>query len=170
MSNIETTQHTPKSSNGKFFISIIICLGVGSLSGYLTGSEMNTWFRTIQKPDWNPPGFLFGPVWTLLYLMMGIALWIVWKSEVTKLKKNIAILFFSIQLIFNFLWSIIFFKYHSPFYALLDIILLWLTIIITMFLFRPISKRAFYLLIPYICWVTFATALNYAIWQLNKYV
>ena len=151
----------------KLIVSICVCEGIGIISGLMTSNEINTWFTTINKPIWNPPGFLFAPVWTILYLLMAIGIWLVWKTDFTNTSKSNAINFFIFQLGLNFLWSIFFFKLHSPALALLDIILLFISIIITMFHFSKVSKNATWLLLPYLCWVGFATFLNYTIWTLN---
>jgi translocator protein len=156
------------SSFWKLTISVIICETIGIASGLLTQSEMNTWFTTLNKPSWNPPSYLFAPVWTTLYLLMGIALWLIWKSDALEQSKIKAIIIFAIQLFFNFWWSILFFKFHSPALALFDIVLMIITILISIFHFAPISKLAAWLLIPYLFWVCFATVLNYSIWMLNR--
>jgi translocator protein len=157
-----------KNSFWKLIIAISLCQVVGIVSGLISQTEMNTWFVTINKPSWNPPSYLFAPVWATLYLLMGISLWLVWKSEAFAQSKKMAIIIFSSQLVFNFLWSILFFKFHSPALALMDIALMVVTIVITIFRFYSISKFASWLLIPYLFWVCFATVLNYCIWMLNK--
>ncbi len=151
----------------KLVISICLCESVGIISGLLTASEIDTWFTTLNKPFWNPPAYLFGPVWALLYLLMAIALWLVWKTAVINVRKSNAISFFILQLGLNFLWSIFFFKLHSPTLAFLDILLLIITLLITIISFAKISKVAAWLLVPYISWVCFAAVLNYTIWMLN---
>ena len=138
------------------------------MSSLLSSTLMNPWFSNLNKPSWNPPSAVFGPMWTVLYLLMGISLWLVWKSTKATNQKEIAITFFIIQLFLNFWWSLLFFKFHSPALALADIILLLILIIITAFHFFPISRTAAYILIPYILWVAFASLLNYSIWILNK--
>ena len=153
----------------KLIIDIIIPVAVGAISGFFTSSNVNTWFPTIVKPSFNPPSWLFAPVWTTLYVMMGIALFLVWKNEsVAKSLKQKAIIFFAIQMTLNFLWSFTFFEMHEIGWAVVNILLLWIFIIATIFSFAPISKTAAWLLVPYISWVSFASILNIAIWQLNK--
>ena len=153
----------------KFIISVLIPVGIGAISGLFTASNVQTWFVTVAKPSFNPPSWLFGPVWTTLYVMMGIAFFLVWKNEtVQKSIKQKAIILFAIQMVLNFLWSFIFFQQHEIGWALVDIILLWIFILLTIFSFAPISKTAAWLLVPYISWVSFATILNFAIWQLNR--
>lgn len=156
------------SSFWKLVIAILICEIVGIASGLLSQAEMNNWFATIKKPIWNPPSYLFAPVWTTLYLLMGIALWLVWKSTFIERQKNNAIKLFALQLFLNFWWSIFFFRFHSPYLAFLDIVLMAITILLTIFKFSRISKTASWLLVPYFLWVCFAAVLNYSIWLLNK--
>ncbi len=153
----------------KLIIAIIIPVAVGGISGFFTASNVDTWFTTVAKPSFNPPSWLFAPVWTTLYVMMGIALFLVWKNEtVSKAVKQKAIIFFAIQMALNFLWSFTFFEAHAIGWAVVNIVLLWLFILATIFSFAPISKTAAWLLVPYISWVSFASILNIAIWQLNK--
>ena len=151
----------------KEIISISIPLLVGFSGSFFTVTGPGSWYTTIQKPEWNPPGWIFGPVWTTLYIMMGIALFLVWKEEENAARKKTAIIFFGIQMVLNFAWSFIFFGQHRIGLALVDIILLWLAILITIFLFARINRAAAWLLVPYISWVSFAALLNYTIWQLN---
>ena len=156
------------SNNWKFAICIIICQAVGFISGLLSSTQNNTWFETIIKPSWNPPGYLFGPVWTILYLLMAIALWLVWKSNGPETQKTQACLVFAAQLFLNFWWSILFFKLQCPLCAFVEIIVMICLIIITIIKFSEISNTAAWLLVPYISWVCFATILNYKLWVLNK--
>jgi len=152
----------------KLIVSISIPLLIGFTSGFFTITGAGSWYQTIQKPSWNPPGWVFGPVWTTLYVMMGIALFLIWKSSANKDVKQTAILLFSIQLILNFFWSFIFFNQQQPGWALVEIIVLWSAILITIFSFSKINNTASWLLVPYISWVSFATILNYTIWKLNS--
>lgn len=163
---MESTQKL--SSVWKYIIAIIVCEGVGITSGLLASANNNMWFDSLTKPTWNPPGYLFGPVWTTLYLLMGISLGIVWNNKTTEINKRKAYLLFIVQLFLNFWWSILFFHFHSPALALVDIILMVITIILTIFSFSHFSKTAAWLLVPYISWVSFATILNYTIWNLNR--
>ena len=151
----------------KFFISVGIPLLVGGLGGFFTSSAVNGWYVLAKKPSFNPPNWIFAPVWTLLYLLMGIALYLVWKSEANKGLKRQAIGLFAIQLVLNFFWSIIFFYAHQPGWAFLEIIALWAMILLTILWFGKISPAAAWLLVPYISWVSFASLLNFAIWILN---
>jgi translocator protein len=154
--------------------SIMVCLGVGSLGSIFTSSSVSSWYPTLIKPSFNPPGWIFGPVWTILYILMGIALYLIWTNNITKKRKkvdekiiNMAIIWFFIQLGLNFLWSIMFFGLHSPLLGLINIILLDIAVIITKYKFYQINKTSCYLLLPYLLWITFATVLNFALWYLN---
>jgi len=152
---------------------LVICIGVcfvfafaGSTFTPVPGSE---WYYSIlKKPSWNPPDWLFPPAWSLLFLLMGIALYLVvdkW-SEKTDVKS--ALTAFGVQLLLNFSWSAAFFGLHSPSKALVVIVLLWLAIVLTIVKFKAVSPTAGYLLIPYLLWVSFASFLNFTIWQLNR--
>ena len=151
----------------KLIIAIAIPVAVGAISGFFTATGVESWYQTINKPSWNPPGWIFGPVWTTLYVMMGIALFLVWKSDSSDILKKTAIALFAIQLILNFFWSFIFFDQQQPGWALVEIIAMWIFILLTIFAFGNVSKLAAWLLVPYISWVSFATILNYTIWKLN---
>ncbi|MGB3006227.1 MAG: TspO/MBR family protein [Chitinophagaceae bacterium] len=152
----------------KLIISLAIPLAIGATSGFFTVSGVESWFQTINKPTWNPPNWIFGPVWTTLYVMMGIAFFIIWKSEIRSELKKSAIVLFAVQLVLNFFWSFIFFNQHEIGWALVEIIVMWFFILFSIFAFGNISKTAAWLMVPYISWVSFATILNYTIWQLNK--
>jgi translocator protein len=151
----------------KLIISIAIPVAIGAISGFFTVTGVESWYQTINKPSWNPPSWIFAPVWTSLYVMMGIGLYLVWKSDSSEVLKKTAISLFAVQLILNFFWSFIFFNQQQPGWALVEIIAMWIFILLTIFAFAPVSKPAAWLLVPYICWVSFATVLNYTIWQLN---
>jgi benzodiazapine receptor len=151
----------------KLFISILIPLLVGAISGYFTSSGVNGWYEAANKPWFNPPNWIFAPVWTGLYIMMGIAFFLVWKTETYRSVKQSAVFLFAAQLILNFFWSLIFFKMQQPGWAFAEIILMWVTILLTILAFGKISSTAAWLLVPYISWVSFATVLNYSIWRLN---
>ena len=151
----------------KLIISIAFPLAAGLTGGLFTASQIPGWYVHLQKPSWNPPNWLFAPVWTVLYIMMGIALFLVWKNNADRKVKRTAITIFVVQMLLNFMWSFIFFNRHQVGYALADIVLLWMLIIATIYWFGKISTPAAWLLVPYLCWVTFAAALNFAIWKLN---
>ena len=143
---------------------LIICLGVGGVAGYATLPEIAGWHSTLNKPNFNPPNWIFGPIWTLLYILMAISAWLMWQRGGL---MQPALGFFAVQLIFNFAWSFIFFRAHLIGWALVDICLLWLAIVATIFSFVQVSAIAAWLLIPYLAWVSFATLLNASIWRLN---
>lgn len=149
----------------KLIFSIGLCLGAGVLGSFFTVSSIPTWYTTLNKPSFSPPNWIFAPVWTVLYILMGVSLYLVWISK-SKLKQNALYLFF-VQLGLNALWSLIFFGLHNPSLALVDIIALWVAIILTMRAFLKINKISGRLLVPYLAWVSFATYLNYSIWVLN---
>jgi len=151
----------------KLIISILIPLLVGAVAGYFTSSGVDGWYAVANKPSFNPPDWIFAPVWTTLYIMMGIALFLVWRSDADKTIKQTAIVLFTIQLALNFFWSFIFFTLQQTGWAFAEIILMWLMILLTIIWFGKISKPAAWLLVPYICWVSFASVLNYYICQLN---
>jgi translocator protein len=156
------------SSTWKLIIAVLVCEAIGFTSGLMGSAGMNAWFDQLQKPSWNPPAYLFAPVWTLLYCLMGIAFWLIWKNETDVTHKRNAYFAFALQLFLNFWWSIIFFNFQSPFFALIEILLMWLAILLTISRFAKISKTAAWLLVPYLLWVSFASVLNYTIWSLNK--
>ena len=147
----------------KLVISVVLCLAVGLIAGFFTASSVQDWYSTLNKPSFSPPNWLFGPVWTLLYILMGVSLYLVWSNNGSKL----AITFFAIQLALNFLWSFLFFQLKNPLLAFIDIVLLLIMIVVTMVSFYPVSAAAAYLMIPYILWVSFASILNFAIYWLN---
>jgi benzodiazapine receptor len=152
----------------KIIIVILVCVSIGYLSGTVTRDSITTWYPKLVKPVFNPPNWIFAPVWTLLYVMMGIAAGLVWTSdsEVKIVKKALG--FFAIQLGLNALWSYLFFGLHNPLLALIEIVLLLLLIFETYKQFKKIDKVAAMLLLPYLAWVSFATILNASIWWLNK--
>jgi translocator protein len=152
----------------KLFISLLIPLLVGAVAGYFTSKGVSTWYVTLNKPSFNPPNWLFGPVWTTLYVLMGVGLYLVWKKPDDTIGRNIAITIFFIHLVFNFFWSFIFFAWQKPNFAFVEIVMLWLSIVATIYFFYKVDRTAALIQIPYLCWVSFATVLNFAIWQLNK--
>ena len=151
----------------KLFISILIPLLVGSIAGFFTTAGVNGWYAVANKPFFNPPNWLFAPVWTALYIMMGIALYLVWKTETTNAVKQTALILFGVQLALNFLWSFIFFYAKQPGWAFADIIAMWIVILLSIIWFGKISTTAAWLLVPYIFWVSFASLLNFYIWKHN---
>lgn len=150
-----------------FAVCVTIPLIIGGLSGFITANEIGSWFIALEKPSFNPPNYLFGPVWTALYILMGISLYMVWVSPKSERRKK-ALQVFCLQLFFNFWWSILFFSFHLLFVAIIDILLLWVFIIYMLKLFKEVKPMASYINIPYLLWVSFASVLNLAIWWLNK--
>ncbi|MFA6314856.1 MAG: TspO/MBR family protein [Candidatus Paceibacterota bacterium] len=152
----------------KLAVAIIVSELAGIIGSVFTISAIPTWYATLTRPALNPPSWLFGPVWTTLYLLMGIAAFLVWNKGLDRKDVRKALAVFGLQLVLNAAWSIIFFGLHSPLWAFVDIAFMWFTIIWTMFLFYKISKPAMWLLLPYILWVSFAGYLNFMIWILNS--
>ena len=152
----------------KILLLVVVCVSIGYLSGMVTRDSINTWYPTLEKPVFNPPNWIFAPVWTMLYVMMGVAAGLVWTSHSDEKTIQKALGFFAIQFGLNALWSYLFFGLHNPLLALVEIVLLWLMILETYNQFRKIDKTAGLLLIPYLAWVSFATILNASIWWLNR--
>lgn len=175
----------------KFLASLVICSLAGAIGSISTASSVSTWYTTLVKPALNPPSWLFAPVWTTLYIMMSVSLFLVWKNNwkiryplVTKKwgkawnpysqrlwtgswQTANVISIFGIQLGLNTLWSVLFFGLHTPGFAFFELLALWCAIVYTIINFYRISKPAAYLLIPYLLWVSFAGYLNFMIWMLN---
>lgn len=149
-------------------ISLGLCLTAGALGAAFTTPEIAGWYAALAKPSFNPPSWLFGPVWTTLYLLMGLAAFLVWNRGGDLAEVRRALILFIVQLVLNVLWSLVFFRMHSPLAGLIVLILLWLGILFTLLSFRRLSGPAAWLLAPYLAWVTFAGVLNMAIWHLNR--
>ena len=150
----------------KLAISIVLCQLAGFLGSIFTAPAIPTWYKTLKKPFFTPPDWIFGPVWISLFILMGISLFLVWRKQEHPQFK-ITLTFFLIQLIFNILWSAAFFGLRSPLLGLIDIVLLWVAILLTIRNFLRISKVAGLLLLPYVLWVSFAVVLNFSLWILN---
>ncbi|WP_291868686.1 TspO/MBR family protein [Maribacter sp.] len=148
-------------------ISVGVCLVIGFLSSLVTQSSVNDWYITLNKPVFNPPNWLFAPVWSILYVLMGVAAGLVWAKGFYHLWVKTALYHFGFQLLLNALWSIVFFGLKEPLGALFIIIALLVMLTFTFKWFKVVNKTAAYMLIPYILWVSFATLLNYKIWELN---
>ena len=149
----------------KLIICLIVPMLVGGISGVATVAGIKDWYVHLNKPFFNPPNYLFGPVWSILYLLMGISLFMILQSKSITKKKAISIFF--VQLFLNFWWSFLFFKFQLLGISLIEIVLMWLSILWMIIEFKKINKTAAYLQIPYLAWVTFASLLNLAIWYLN---
>jgi tryptophan-rich sensory protein len=152
----------------KLVVAVLVPLAVGGLSGFATAQGVETWYPTLVKPSFNPPAWVFGPVWTVLYIMMGVAAFLVWRQGLGTPGVRLALTVFAIQLALNGLWSILFFGMHSPGWAFVEIIVLWLAILASTWLFRGLAPTAGWLMLPYLAWVGFATVLNGSIWLLNR--
>lgn len=152
-----------------YYIAIAagVCLLIGFLSGFATQTSIDSWYATLQKPSFTPPNWIFAPVWTVLYLMMGVAAGMVWARGFYHIWVKTALYYFGFQLLLNALWSIVFFGLRSPFAALLLILALLIMIVLTIKWFKVVSTTAAYLMVPYLLWVCYATYLNYRIWALN---
>jgi benzodiazapine receptor len=146
----------------KLIVSILITNAAGLIGSIFTQTGPGSWYTQIAKPSWNPPNYVFGPVWTTLFILMGISLYFLWEKTHKK-----ALTFFGIQLILNILWSVFFFGLENPLLAFIEIIILWIAILLTIIYAYRAYKPSAYLLIPYILWVSFAAVLNFAIYLLN---
>ena len=152
----------------KLICSVSICLLTGFVTSFLTMDSVKTWYADLSKPSFNPPDWAFGVVWPILYLMMGVAAFLIWRKGTDSKQVRVALGLFLVQLVLNGIWTPIFFGLHMMGLALAEIILLWLVILATIISFWRISKPAAYLLMPYILWVSFAIALNASLWYLNR--
>lgn len=156
---------------GKKIVRLIICIlipiAIGTIAGLITRDEMENggWFDSLIKPSFNPPNAVFGPVWTTLYTLMGISLYLIWNVNDNNREK--ALLIFGLQLFFNFWWSILFFHFHLLLASVIDILVLWISIIWMIVAFKRIKPAAGYLQLPYLIWVCFASVLDISIWLLN---
>lgn len=147
--------------------AVALCFIPGIVGSLFTAPAIPTWYAGLVKPAFNPPDWVFGPAWTILYLLMGIALFLVVKGGLTERRVKVAAGVFTVQLFLNGLWSYVFFGLKSPGWALTEIAVLWASILISLILFMRISRAAGLLLVPYLGWVTFAAVLNGATWRLN---
>jgi benzodiazapine receptor len=154
----------------KLIIAIAVCEFAGLIGSFFTTLSISTWYAGLARPQFSPPNWIFAPVWTMLFALMGISLFLVWKNDSSidsKKRKRGGIILFFIQLFLNVLWSVIFFGLHNPGAAFAELIALWLAIFAAIIAFYKISKSAAWLLVPYVIWVSFAGYLNYSIWVLN---
>jgi translocator protein len=165
--NMQSLSLSDKSDWISLIFFLIGCFAVAGLGSFATVPEIPVWYANLRKPAWTPPNWLFGPVWTALYLAMAIAAWMVWRRTGWE-GSNGALWLFVIQLALNLSWSFIFFKFHSPPWAFVEIVVLWIMIAATIAKFAGISRASAILLAPYLVWVTYAAALNFAVWRMNK--
>jgi translocator protein len=147
--------------------SLALCLAAGGLGSFATAAKIPTWYATLAKPSFNPPNWIFAPVWTMLYVLMAVAVWMVWTRR-EQVDVQTALVLFGAQLALNTLWSFLFFGMQNPGAAMVEIVVLWVAIAATMIAFRPVSVTAVWLLAPNLAWVSFASCLNFAIWRLNS--
>lgn len=173
---------SPFRSGVAFVVCVVVCFAAAGVGGIATSRSVTTWYRTLERPSWSPPDWLFGPVWTLLYAMMAVAAFLVWRrafgggggvragGEIPDVRPaaRVALVVFGVQLVLNALWSWLFFAMRSPLAGLVEIVVLWMAIAATIALFWPLSRVAAGLMVPYLAWVSFATALNGALWWLNR--
>jgi len=152
----------------KLILSVVVCLLAGSLGTIFTISAIPTWYAGLIKPFFSPPNWLFGPVWTILYILMGVSFFLIWQKGFKDKKVVTALKLFAVQLLLNAIWSPIFFGAKNLFLAFIVIVFMWVFIVKTIFAFKKIDKVASYLLYPYIAWVSFATILNFSVWFLNR--
>ncbi len=153
-------------SISKLIASLALPLAVGAIAGLFTAKSIPNWYATLNQPSFNPPNWLFGPVWTTLYILMGISLYMIWTLEPGK-ERNLALVAFGVQLVLNFAWSFFFFYFKTLGFALIEIVALWTSIIFMIVLFYKLKPMAAYMNIPYLLWVSFATILNAAYYKLN---
>jgi len=151
----------------KLIFSISICQLAGVMGSIFTAPSIPVWYETLQKPYFSPPNWIFAPVWILLFTLMGISLYLILIENLNDKAVKIGMAIFSFQLILNIIWSFLFFSLQNISYALFEIMILWLAILLTIYQFWKINKKSSYLLIPYLLWVTFAAILNFTIWRLN---
>jgi len=152
----------------KLAASVALCMLAGLVGSIFTTPQIAGWYSTLEKPAFQPPNWIFGPVWTVLYILMGIALFLVWRRGIAETKAKVALLVFLLQLILNAFWSFAFFGRESPGAGLVVIVALWLGIVATIAAFARVSRAAALILVPYILWVSFAAVLNASIYSLNR--
>lgn len=155
-----------KSDIIKLVISILIPLALGAIAGRFTAQAVPDWFASLNRPSFSPPNWIFGPVWTILYILLGISLYLIWKQIPSKQRNN-ALLIFSLQMFLNFIWSFVFFYFNQIGLALIVIIGLWISIVFMLISFYKLKPSAAYLNLPYLLWVTFASVLNAGYFILN---
>jgi len=158
---------SPAAQAGGLIVFLTICFIAAAIGGIVTGPAIDGWYETLEKPSWQPPAWVFGPVWTMLYLLMAIAAWLVWRSAGAR-SAAVPLSLFAVQLVLNVAWSWTFFYLQRPGWAVLELIVLWVAIALTTLAFFRRSPVAGGLMLPYLAWVTFAGVLNFTIWRLNS--
>lgn len=165
-----TTPNTASNTTGRSILALagflLLSFAAGALGGRATYPAIPGWYQSLEKPSWTPPEWLFGPAWTTLYILMGVAAWLVWRYGGWRSQKR-PLTLFVVQVVLNALWSILFFGMRNPGLGMAEIVILWLAILATSIAFWRVSRMAGGLMVPYLGWVTFAAALNFAIWRLN---
>ena len=151
----------------RFVTAVAVCQLAGLIGSVFTRPAIPGWYAALSKPSFSPPNWVFAPVWTTLFLLMGIALYLVWTRGLGKAEVRTAMLLFGGQLVLNVLWSVLFFGLHLPLYAFMEIVVLWVAILLTIIYFWRVTAAAGILLLPYLLWVSFATVLNFSLWRLN---
>ena len=151
----------------RFIVSLVLCQGAGLIGSAFTVGAIQNWYTFLNRPSFSPPNWIFAPVWTILYTLMAIALYLIWSTGLNNRLAKTAFWIFIVHLVVNALWSILFFGIKSPALAMVDIIVLWILIVTCIYLFYKIRKISAWLLVPYLVWVSFATVLNFYIWKLN---
>ncbi len=159
--------YTP-SDIARLIGAIIICQAAGGIGALAMGSSLSGWYLTLNKPSYNPPGWVFGPVWVTLYTLMGIAAWLVWNKGLDNPTVRTGLVLFVVQLALNSAWTFLFFGLKMPLLAFVEIIILWFAILLTTIFFFRVSTAAGVLMMPYILWVSFASVLNFSLWWLNR--
>lgn len=163
MSSAPPTRSSGPHQALAFFGWLVLCFAAASLGGIFMPGE---WYASLTKPSWNPPGWIFGPVWSVLYIMMAVAAWLLWR-EGGWARQRKPLLLFLVQLWLNAAWTPLFFGLQMPGVALAEIVLLRVAIVLTLTAFRPVNRAAAWLLVPYLAWVSFAAVLNFTLWRLN---
>jgi len=164
---MDSPEGKPIQSYPHLIGSVLFCIIIGSIGSLVTITGPDSWYAGLAKPFFTPPGWVFGPVWITLFTLMGIALYRVWQSGTEQPDVRRALAIFGVQFLFNVSWSFLFFGLRSPLLGLINILLLWLMIAATIAAFYRVDRTAAYLLVPYIAWVTLATALNGSIYLMN---
>lgn len=153
---------------GKFIVSLAACQLAGIIGGLFTASSVGSWYAGLNKPSFNPPNWVFGPVWITLYVLMGIALYLVWIGDFPGKTKQPALILFFVQLVLNVFWTFFFFYLQKPFLGLIEILVLLVFIVLTMWKFYSLRPAAAYIMVPYLLWVGFAAVLTFFLWNLNR--
>ena len=170
MTTPSTTTNATPNTTGRSILALagflLLSLAAGAIGGRSTSPAIPGWYRSLEKPSWTPPEWLFGPVWTTLYILMGVAAWLVWRHGGWRVQKG-PLTLFVVQIVLNTLWSVFFFGMRNPGLAMAEIVVLWVAILATLIAFWRVSRVAGALMVPYLGWVTYAAALNFAIWRLN---